>query len=95
MPTSAGAGAAGLVADYQGPVMIGHGTTDIQVGVSDAQAMAAAQPDARLVLWEGANHVLKVAPAEPAANIAAYGDPALPLAPGVVEDVAGFILQPR
>lgn len=84
-----------LVADYEGPVMIGHGTTDIQVGVSDAQTMAAARPDARLMLWEGANHVLKVAPAEQAANIAAYGDPALPLAPGIVEDVAGFILKPR
>lgn len=81
-----------MVAAYDGPVMIGQGTTDIQVGLTDARAMAAARPDARLVIWEGANHVLKVAPADRAANIAAYGDPTLPLAPGVVEDVAGFIL---
>lgn len=84
-----------MVAAWNGPVMIGHGTTDIQVGIPDAEAMAAARPDARLVIWEGANHVLKLAPADRAANIAAYGDPALPLAPGVVDDVAGFILEPR
>ncbi|MDI6625391.1 MAG: alpha/beta fold hydrolase [Brevundimonas sp.] len=86
---------AALVAAYDGPVMIGQGTTDIQVGVADAQAMAAARPDARLAIWEGVNHLLKIAPADRAANAATYRDPALPLAPGVVEDIAGFILQPR
>jgi hypothetical protein len=29
------------------------------------------------------------------ANIATYSNPRLPLADGVVEDVAGFILSPR
>ena len=43
--------------------------------------MADAQPDAKLVLWEGVNHVLKVAPADRVANIANYNDPSLPLAP--------------
>jgi len=84
---------AALIAAWDGPVMIGHGTTDIQVGVADAEAMAAARPDARLVLWEGVNHVLKTAPADRAGNIATYMDPDLPLAPGIVDDVAGFILQ--
>ena len=86
---------AGLLATYEGPVMIGQGTTDIQVGMADADALAAARPDARRVAWEGVNHLLKVAPADRAANIATYADPALPLAPGVVEDVAGFILEAR
>lgn len=84
---------AALIAAWDGPVMIGQGTTDIQVGVADAEAMAAARPDARLVLWEGVNHVLKTAPADRAGNIATYMDPDLPLAPGIVDDVAGFILQ--
>lgn len=82
-----------LVAAWDGPVMIGQGTTDIQVGLPDAQALAAARPDARLAIWDGVNHVLKVAPADRAANIATYGDPTLPLAPGVVDDIAGFILD--
>ena len=33
------------------------------------------------------------APADRAANVATYMDPALPLAPGVVEAVAGFVLK--
>ena len=84
-----------LIRVYEGPVMIGHGSTDIQVGMADANALSEARPTAHLVVWDGVNHVLKLAPADRAGNIATYGDPALPLAPGVVEDVAGFILQPR
>lgn len=84
-----------LIRAYEGPVMIGHGSTDIQVGMVDANALSAARPTAHLVIWEGVNHVLKLAPADRAANIAVYGDPDLPLAPGVVDDVAGFILNSR
>ena len=83
------------IAGWDGPVMIGHGSTDIQVGLTDANALAAAQPSARLVVWEGVNHLLKLAPADRAANAATYADPSLPLAPGVVDDIAAFILEPR
>lgn len=83
---------AALIAAYDGPVFIGQGTTDIQVTTTDAQALAAADPDATLKLWDGVNHVLKTAPADRAANLATYADPALPLAPGVVDEVAGFII---
>ncbi len=86
---------AAMVTAYPGPVMIGQGTTDLQVGLTDANALAAARPDARLTIWEGVNHLLKIAPADRAANNATYSDPTLPLAPGVVDDVAGFILLPR
>jgi uncharacterized protein len=37
------------------------------------------------------NHVLKIAPAERAANFATYSNPALPLAPGLVDAIAGFV----
>jgi pimeloyl-ACP methyl ester carboxylesterase len=84
-----------LTAAYDGPVMVGTGTTDIQTPVVDAEALAAARPGVHLVLWEGVNHPLKVAPADRAGNIATYSDPTLPLAPGVVDDVAAFILQAR
>jgi hypothetical protein len=82
---------AALLAAYDGPVFIGQGTTDLQIGVVDAQALAAADPEATLKLWDGVNHVLKVAPSDRAANLAAYADPDQPLAAGVVSDVAGFI----
>jgi pimeloyl-ACP methyl ester carboxylesterase len=83
-----------LAAGYDGPMMIGQGSTDVQTTVADAEALAAARPDAHLVVWDGVNHLLKIAPAERAANIATYSNPDLPLAPGVVDEVAGFILQP-
>ena len=82
---------AALIAAYDGPVFIGQGTTDLQVSVTDAQALAAADPRATLKLWDGVNHVLKTAPAGRAANMATYADPALPLAPGVTADVGAFI----
>jgi pimeloyl-ACP methyl ester carboxylesterase len=84
-----------LAGAYHGPMMVAQGSTDLQTTLADAHALAAARPDARLVVWDGVNHVLKTAPADPAANVATYRDPTLPLAPGVVEDVAGFILQGR
>lgn len=84
---------AALLAAYPGPVMIGQGTTDLQITMTDAEALAAARPDATFVRWDGVNHVLKIAPADRAANIATYADPAQPLAPGVVDAVANFILS--
>jgi len=84
-----------LIAAYAGPVLLVHGTTDLQVPIDNSERLAAAQPAARLVRIEGANHVLRIAPAERAANAATYNDAALPLASGIVDAVADFILQPR
>jgi len=82
-----------LAADYDGPILIVQGDHDLQIPMSDAERVAAAQPRAELVRLEGVNHVLKVAPADRAGNLATYADPALPLAPGVAEAVGGFILK--
>ena len=86
-----------VIKAIKAPVLILQGTTDLQVGLIDAQRLAAARPDARLVVLKGVNHVLKSAPADNAANIATYADPALPLAPGVLETIVGFVngLEPR
>lgn len=86
---------AALGAAYSGPMLIVQGTTDLQITLTDAEALSAARPDATVVRLEGVNHVLKVAPADRAANLATYTDPTLPLAPGVAEAVADFILAPR
>lgn len=80
-----------LIAAYKGPVLIVQGTRDIQVSVADAQALAAAQPRARLAMVDGANHVLKyVGGDDRQANVATYGDPALPLADGIVAPIVAF-----
>ncbi|GAB5350078.1 alpha/beta hydrolase [Alteriqipengyuania sp. 357] len=83
-----------LIAAHDLPVLILNGRADLQTPASDAQALASARPDARLVLLDGVNHVLKPVPGDSrAANIAAYSDPDLPLAPGVVDAIAQFVIE--
>ncbi|MCO5146377.1 MAG: lysophospholipase [Aquamicrobium sp.] len=87
---------AALIAGVKLPVLIVQGEADLQVGVADAEALFRAQPQAGRVLVPGMNHVLKaVPPGDAAANLAAYGDPSLPLAPGLAEAIAGFVLDTR
>ena len=81
-----------MVAGYARPVLILSGGRDLQVGEADARALAVANPRARLALLPNVNHVLKtVASDDRAANMATYGDAALPLADGVVDEIAAFL----
>lgn len=82
-----------LLRAYRGPVLVLQGTTDLQVGVKDAERLAAARPGVDLALLPGVNHVLKDAPPDRAANVATYSDPALPLADGVVERIVSFVRE--
>jgi fermentation-respiration switch protein FrsA (DUF1100 family) len=83
---------AALVAKLRLPVLILQGERDLQVSVGDAKRLAAADPAAKLVLLPDVNHVLKtVASDERNVNFATYADPSLPLAPGIVDAIAGFL----
>jgi pimeloyl-ACP methyl ester carboxylesterase len=85
-----------LIADWKSPVLIVQGARDIQVSVLDAQRLKKAAPAAKLLLLPDTNHVLKaVTSPDRAANLAAYADPSLPLAPGIIDGIAGFISGPR
>ncbi|HEX7681556.1 MAG TPA: alpha/beta fold hydrolase [Thermoanaerobaculia bacterium] len=75
------------------PILIVQGTADIQVTVDDARALAAARPDAKLEIIDGMNHVMKMVEADSNKQIASYSDPALPIAPRVVDAIAGFVNQ--
>lgn len=79
------------IAAVKAPVLVMQGTTDLQVRVEDGKLLAAAHPGSTFILLENTNHVLKTAPADRAANIATYADPALPLAPGVMPALIAFI----
>ena len=84
-----------LVGAVAKPVLIVQGERDLQVSVADAHRLAAADPKARLVLVPTANHVLKaVASDDRSANLATYGNPDLPLAPGIVDAIAAFVAGP-
>ncbi len=81
-----------LMASVRQPTLIVQGDRDLHVNETDARRLTEAGPGARLVMLQGVNHVLKaVATDDRAANIATYGNPSLPLAPGVVEAIADFI----
>jgi pimeloyl-ACP methyl ester carboxylesterase len=84
---------AAILASLTQPVFILQGDTDVQVSTEDAKRLAAARSDAQLVILKGVNHVLKPAPAERGANMATYNQPDLPLASGVIDTIAGWILE--
>jgi hypothetical protein len=82
---------AALLAAYRGPALVVHGSTDLQAGLADAERLRDSRPGVEFALIEGMNHVLKIAPAERGANVRAYSDASLPLAPGLVERIAAFV----
>jgi hypothetical protein len=85
-----------LAATYSGPMLILQGDKDIQISVADAERLSQANPSATLKILPGINHVLKfVASDDRDANLATYGDPSLPLGPGVVDAVANFVMARR
>jgi len=73
------------------PVLIVQGTTDIQVGIDDANRLAKALPKAKLVIIEGMNHILKPAPSDRQMNISTYSQPDLALKNEFVFNIISFI----
>lgn len=81
-----------LLAGYEGPVLILHGQRDIQVSEQDSRRLKGANSQAVLAILPNTNHALKsVSSDDRSANVATYGDPSLPLAPGVIETIADFV----
>lgn len=78
------------IATLDSPVLVLQGTTDLQVGVEDAERLAAAKKNATLRLIDPMNHVLKRA-VTPAEQQAAYFNPSLPIETKAVEEIAGFL----
>lgn len=76
------------------PLLIVQGSTDLQVSVDDARALAAAAPKAKLVIVPGMNHVLKLVSGDLAQQMPSYANPELPLAPGLVDAVTAFVQGP-
>jgi pimeloyl-ACP methyl ester carboxylesterase len=73
------------------PVLIIQGNTDIQISVDDARLLSEAKPDAKLLIIENMNHILKEAEADRQKNLATYNQPELPLKKGLVEAITSFI----
>ena len=80
------------IASLKIPVLVLQGTTDLQVSVEDARRLAEAANGSRLRIIEGMNHSLKRV-SSAAGQQLSYFVSSLPLAPEVVEEVAGIMLD--
>ncbi len=72
-------------------IQILQGSTDIQVGLADANRLASAIGQQPIIL-EGMNHVFKTASLDSASQNRAYTDPKLPIAPSLVSNLERFVL---
>ena len=73
------------------PVLIIQGTTDIQVRVEDTKLLSEANPQARIQLIEGMNHIFKNSTSDRQENIATYINPNLPINDKLVYVIVDFI----
>ncbi|MFM8738803.1 MAG: alpha/beta hydrolase, partial [Cytophagales bacterium] len=73
------------------PILIVQGTNDIQVAVGEANLLAAANANAKLVLVEDMNHILKNAKGNRQENISTYSNPSLPISGKLVQSISDFI----
>jgi len=80
------------IAKLRMPVLIAQGTTDLQVTVVDAKALAAGNPSAKLLLIDSMNHTLKKATNNQEQK-AAYSDPKLPVVPELIDGIGNFLLK--
>ncbi|MEO8583112.1 MAG: alpha/beta hydrolase [Flavitalea sp.] len=56
------------------PVLIIQGTKDLQVSVTDANLLAAADPSAKLVVLNNMNHIFRIINGDRSENMASYND---------------------
>ncbi|RYZ95436.1 MAG: alpha/beta fold hydrolase, partial [Sphingobacteriaceae bacterium] len=73
------------------PILIAHGTTDLQLGVQQAEKLKKAKSDAQLLIIPNMNHVLKEAPADAKLNMETYANPSLPIKPELITGIVDFV----
>jgi len=73
------------------PVLVVQGSTDIQVSMDNAERLAESYPNAKLLVIDGMNHILKKVSGTEAEQIASYGDPNLPACPELIDGIIAYI----
>ena len=80
------------IARVKVPVLIIQGGRDLQISESDARALQAAHPAAKLVVIPAANHVFRAATSEDrVAQARLYTDPTIPIVPELTPAIAEWI----
>lgn len=74
------------------PVFIIQGSTDIQVNVDNAKILSSSKSDAKLLIIEKMNHIMKESDTDIQKNMATYRNPDLPLISGLVDVIVDFIM---
>jgi uncharacterized protein len=77
------------------PVLIIQGSTDFQVTIEDAKLLKASKSDAKLIIIDRMNHVLKESDSDIQKNRATYLNPDLPIKSELVDEIVGFILTKK
>lgn len=75
------------------PALIVSGGRDLQVGLADFDTLKTARPEAEAIRIPAMNHMLKDVGPGREQNLAAYGDPDLPLSPRLAATVKGFVAR--
>ena len=83
-----------LISTISKPVLVLQGQRDIQVEEMDARKLQTANPQASLVILPNMNHVMKEVTSDNIEeNITSYAEPALSLAPGLIESIGSFLIN--
>ena len=82
-----------LLNKLSAPALIVNGNRDLQVPVKDAELLHDAREDAKLLIVDKMNHVLKEVTDSQEDNMAAYSNPDLPLADGLVDGIVRFMVE--
>jgi pimeloyl-ACP methyl ester carboxylesterase len=75
------------------PILIVHGSTDIQLDMDNANVLAESNKLAKRITINGMNHVLKKVSGNFQEQISSYGDPRLPIAEELVDGIKAFIMS--
>ncbi len=81
------------IAKLEIPVLIVQGSTDIQVDMENAKVLADSNRLARRITIDGMNHILKKVAGNLQEQVTSYGDPSLPIAEELVEELTAFVLS--
>jgi len=75
------------------PVLIVHGSTDIQVSLTDADKLVAANKKANKFVIQKMNHIFKESTLDRQSNLQTYNQPELPIKPELVKIISDFVLN--
>ena len=75
------------------PILLIQGTKNLQIPQEQVQFLKKAKPDARLILIENMNHVLKEIEGDDLENSKSYNEPYRPVSSQLVKNITAFIRE--